>query len=215
MKKFTLLLLVILLLPVTASAMTAAELADRLQESYDRTHDLRADFTQVSVIKAMRMQKEGKGVLIIKKPGLLRYTYTKPDRQEIIVKGEELVMYSPESKQVIKKTLARAVMDKTPSTFLAGLGKITDSFDVRTPKTGEKNKQGHYQIELVPKGDKMGVEDITLELDPENYNILKFSFTDVSGNTNSISLTNIKINKGIKESAFNFQIPKGATLIAE
>lgn len=195
--------------------MAADELAGKLQESYDKTKDLKADFTQVSEVKAMNMKKEGSGKLLIKKPGFLRYTYVKPEKQELIVKGEELIMYTPSTNQVVKKKLARAVMDKTPSTFLAGLGRITDSFTPRIPKTGEKDKEGRYLLELVPKGDKMGVERITLSLDPKSFEIESFSFVETSGNTNTIALSNMKINKGVKDSAFEFKIPKGASLVAE
>lgn len=198
-----------------AFAFTADEIAAKLQESYDKTHDLRADFVQVSEIKAMNMKKEGKGVLLIKKPGLLRYTYFKPEKQELIVKGEELIMYTPSTNQVVEKKLSRAVMDKTPSTFLAGLGRITDSFEPRLPKSGEKDAAGRYLLELVPKGEKMGVDRITLALDPKGFGIESFSFVETSGNTNTITLSNIKINKGVRDSAFEFKIPKGASLIAE
>ncbi len=207
--------LLLLVIPATAFAMTPQELAARLQESYDKTRDMKADFVQVSEVKAMNMKKEGGGTLLIKKPGMLRYTYVKPEKQDLIVRGEELIMYMPANNQVIKKSMARAVMDKTPSTFLAGLGKITDSFDVRFPKGGEKGRKGNLLLELVPKGDKMGVDNILLELDPKDYTILGFSFTETSGNTNSIRLSNIKINTGLKESAFAFKIPKGANLVAE
>lgn len=209
------LFLFLIIIPATSFAMTPQELAGRLQESYDKTRDMKADFVQVSIVAAMNMKKEGSGTLLIKKPGMLRYTYVKPEKQDLIVRGEELVMYMPSSNQVIKKSMARAVMDKTPSTFLAGLGRITGSFDVRFPKAGEKSKKGNALLELVPKGDRMGVDNILLELDPKDYTILGFSFTETSGNVNSIRLSNIKINTGIKESAFNFKIPKGANLIAE
>ncbi|MGA2193262.1 MAG: outer membrane lipoprotein carrier protein LolA, partial [Nitrospirota bacterium] len=168
-----------------------------------------------SVVKAMDMRKEGSGALIIKKPGMMRYTYDKPEKQDLIVRGEDLVMYMPASNQVIKKKLSQEVMDKTPSTFLAGLGRITDSFDVRIPKEGAKDPEGRYLLELVPKGNKMGIEKITLALDPGTYEIESFSFTETSGNTNTIALGNIKTNTGIKDSAFSFKIPKGASLISE
>ncbi len=195
--------------------MSPQELAARLQESYDKTRDLKADFAQTSIVKAMNMKKEGSGKLLIKKPGLLRYMYIKPEKQEIIVKGDDLIMYTPSTNQVIKKKVERAVMDKTPTTFLAGMGRITDSFTVRFPKEGERDKGGDYLLELVPKGNKMGVERIDLTLDPKTYNIVGFSFTETSGNVNSIRLSNIKINSGIKDSAFDFRVPKGASLVGE
>jgi outer membrane lipoprotein carrier protein len=212
---FLLVTTVLLFMASPALAMTADELAGKLQESYNMTRDLSATFTQESFVKAMDMKKQGSGKLLIKKPGLLRYTYTKPEKQELIVKGDELIMYTPSTNQVIKKKLSRAVMDKTPSTFLAGLGRITDSFDPRIPKSGEKDGTGRYLLELVPKGEKMGVERVTLALDPKSFEIEMFSFTETSGNTNTISLSNIKTNKGVKDGAFDFKIPKGASLLAE
>ncbi|MGC2423957.1 MAG: outer membrane lipoprotein chaperone LolA [Nitrospirota bacterium] len=215
MKTKIALFLFLILLPLPAFAMTADELAGKLQNSYDKTHDLRADFRQVSVVKSMNMTKEASGTLLIKKPGMLRYSYDKPEKQEIIVKGDDLIMYLPSQNQVIKKTLSRELMDKTPTTFLGGLGKITDSFDPKIPATGEKDKHGRYVLELIPKGDKMGVEEITLALDPKTFDMREFSFRETSGNVNTISLSDVKINKGVKDSAFNFKIPKGASLISE
>ncbi len=216
--RFSSFLLAALFLVFAASpalAMTAAELADNLQKSYDNTKDLKADFSQTSEVKAMNMKKEGSGTLLIKKPGMLRYTYTKPEKQELIVKNEELIMYTPSTNQIVKKKLDKAVMDKTPSTFLAGLGKITDSFKVRLPASGATDKKGRYALELIPKGDRMGIEKITLLIEPGTYNILAFSFTEVSGNTNTIRLSDIKTNTGIKESAFDFKMPKGASIITQ
>ncbi|HEY3346025.1 MAG TPA: outer membrane lipoprotein chaperone LolA [Nitrospirota bacterium] len=198
-----------------AFALTPQEAAQRLQDSYDKTRDMKADFTQVSEVKAMNMTREGSGKLLIKKPGMLRYSYSKPEKQELIVRGDELVMYTPEVNQVITKRMERAVMDRTPSTFLAGLGRIADSFNPRFPKSGEKDAKGRVQLELVPKGDGMGVEMVLVTLDPDSFNIVGFTFTETSGNVNAISLFNIKINAGIKDSAFGFKIPKGATIIAQ
>ena len=149
-KLFT--VLILLLLAAPAFAMTADQLAGKLQNSYDKTHDLKADFRQVSVVKSMNMTKEASGTLLIKKPGMLRYTYDKPEKQEMIVKGDDLIMYIPSQNQVIKKTLSRELMDKTPTTFLGGLGKITDSFNTKIPAAGEKDKEGRYVLVLIPKG---------------------------------------------------------------
>ena len=212
-KLFTVLILLFLAAP--AFGMTADQLAGKLQNSYDKTYDLKADFRQVSVVKSMNMTKEASGTLLIKKPGMLRYTYDKPEKQEMIVRGDDLIMYIPAQNQVIKKTLSRELMDKTPTTFLGGLGKITDSFNTKIPAAGEKDKEGRYILVLIPKGDKMGVEEITLALDPKTFDIREFSFKETSGNVNTISLSNIKINKAVKDSAFNFKMPKGASLISE
>ena len=196
-------------------AFTADELAAKLQGAYDNTADMTADFAQTTEVKAMLIKKEGSGTLLIRKPGMLRYTYTKPERQEIIVRDEQLFMYTPSTRQAVRKSLDHALMDKTPSTFLAGLGRITDTFSVRLPKTGDRDKKGGYTLELVPKGDKMGIEKIALTLDPKTFLITAFSFTEASGNTNTIRLANIKTNVGVKSTSFNFKLPEGTNVITE
>ena len=157
----------VLFLSAPAFAMTADELAAKLQSSYDKTRDMRADFTQVSTVKAMGIEKTGSGTLVIKKPGRLRYSYKKPEKQELIVRDGMLTMYAPASKQVVTKRLERALMDKTPSTFLAGMGKVTDSFTVHFQAGGEKDAQGRYRLLLVPKGEKMGGQFFPLLFDPQ------------------------------------------------
>jgi len=211
----SLLTLALLLFAAAAHAMTAPELAARLQESYEKTKDLKADFRQTTLLAAVNSKKEATGTLTIKKPGMMRYVYMKPERQEWVIKGDDIIIYTPSMNQVIKKALARATMDRTPATFLAGLGRITDSFEPRIPKAGEKDKRGRYVLELVPKGDGMGIKTVSLELDPENFNIVGFTFTESSGNINSFSFSNIRVNQGIRESAFNFRMPKGADLVGE
>ena len=208
-------LLVLLALGRTAHAMGPDELADRLQASYDRTSDMTADFRQVSEVQSMQIVKEGSGRLVIKKPGRLRYTYARPDRLEILVNGDELLVYMPESKQAMKRKLERAMLDKTPSTFLAGLGKITDSFKPGVPEAGPRDGDGNHLLLLTPKTGGMGVKYVMLTIRPGTYDILGFSFTDSSGNTNAIRLSNIKVNKGVKDSAFKLELPKGTKLITE
>ncbi len=203
--------LILLLVSSPAFAAAAHDPAALLQKRYDSIHDMRADFTQVSVVKAMNMTKKASGVLIIKKPGMLRYTYTKPEKEEIIVKGGNLIMYVKSTNQVITKKLSRAFMDKTPTTFLAGMGNIGDSFDVIVP-AGSK---GRPDFELIPKGNKMGVEKIYINMDPKGPYIRQFTFVETSGDVNTITLSRVKINRGVKDSAFDFKIPKGASLISE
>ncbi|MBI5189235.1 MAG: outer membrane lipoprotein chaperone LolA [Nitrospirae bacterium] len=214
-KIFLCLLALMLAAPFTANAMTAPELAAKLQAAYDKTTDMKASFTQVSEVKAMLMKKESSGTLIIKKPGLLRYTYKKPEKQEFIVRGEDMIMYMPEQNQVVTKKLVRAFMDKTPSTFLAGLGRITDSFNVSIPRSGGTDKKGNLLLTLTPRGDSMGVKEIGMTLDPATYDILGYSFTDVNGNTNVTTLSGIKKNTGLSDGLFDFKIPKGASVMAQ
>jgi len=211
--KSLLFVLMLIALPANSFALTAVELAGKLQDAYDNTRDMKADFIQTSTVKAMNMKKEGKGTLTIKKPGLLRYSYAKPERQEIIVKGDDLIMYTPGTKQVIKKTLSKAAMDKTPTTFLAGMGKIADSFDVSIPD--RPTDKSYYYLALAPKGNGMGMKDIVLRVDQTTFDIAGMEFTDTSGNLTEINLSNIKTNTGVKESAFEFKIPKDASLFSE
>lgn len=197
------------------AAITPDELAAKLQTSYDKTRDLKADFVQTTEFKAMHISRQSKGTLTIKKPGLLRYTYVEPDRQETVIKDGALVMYLPDAKQAVKRSLDRDTMDRTPLTFLAGLGKITDSFRTGFPDGAFKDADGNYLLELKPKGRGMGVEKITLTIEPAAYGITGFSFVETSGNTNTFSLTNIKLNGNVKDAVFELKLPGDVKVISQ
>ncbi len=55
--------------PGPAPALTAEQIADRIQSFYDKTRTFKASFKQVYTAKAYAKTKEGVGQVILEKPG--------------------------------------------------------------------------------------------------------------------------------------------------
>ena len=57
------------------------------------------------------------------------------------------------------------------------------------------------------------VKKMGLEIEKNNYNIRKVTVEDNFGNWTSYELTDVKINKGIPDSRFNFKVPEGVEVV--
>jgi outer membrane lipoprotein carrier protein len=74
----------------------------RVQGRYERTTRLQARFRQETRVPGFDQVQTGEGQVWILKPGMMRWDYTKPERQTIIANGDTLWIYLPEDRQVIR-----------------------------------------------------------------------------------------------------------------
>jgi outer membrane lipoprotein carrier protein len=194
-------LFTIFFLPVLF-AETVDEIVYKVQETYDNTQDLEATFTQESLIKTMDKIEKSEGKVYIKKPGKMRWDYKKPKIQEIVIEGGTIWIYQPEQRQVMKAPFSNDPRNRTPVSFLYGVGRLKDDFEIKLSK-GSSN----YIMALTPKGAKGNIEKIFLEVDSKEFNIVSFSLFDIYGNKTTITFKDIKVNKGLKDSIFKFKVP--------
>ena len=94
-----------LLLAVPAHADTLKNVLSRLQQRYDGTNTMQADFRQTVESKTLAGTLESKGKVSFEKPNRMRWDYDPPDPQTIVGDGETLWIYQPDLKQVIKAPL--------------------------------------------------------------------------------------------------------------
>jgi outer membrane lipoprotein carrier protein len=188
------------------------EIVNKVQENYENTSDLEAIFIQESFIKMMDTVEKSEGKVYIKKQGKMRWDYRKPKKQEIVVDGRTIWIYNPEEKQVLKSPFSDNPQNRTPASFLAGtgIGRLKDDFEISLSKIS-----GAHLLRLTPKGPKGNIETILLEILPIDYSIKRFSLIDIYGNKTTITLKDIKINKGLKDSLFHFKVPEGVKVIEQ
>src|SRR5512144_184364 len=74
-----------------APAADALALVRKVQASYERTHDLSARFKQTYTYAGFGRRQVSSGVLLVKKPGMMRWDYQKPSPKTVAVKGNRLV----------------------------------------------------------------------------------------------------------------------------
>lgn len=208
-------------LAVTASPRVAAaetpsvdQIVSRVQAVYERTKDLSANFVQVSALKSLAVSGPGGGLkeqraegkLYLKKPGMIRWDYVKPQALQLLSDGKTLWRYSPDDKTASKESLASA--GRTPLSFLTGSGKIEQEFTASLTPGGQK-PAGALEVELVPKEPLPTVQKLVLDVNRKNYQVTGITFWDHFGNRTVITFSDVQFNVGLPSSLFHFTPPAG------
>ena len=104
--------------------MTIKDVAQHLQVSWDTIKDIQGDFVQTYEGGVLRTKTTERGSLKIKRPGRIRFTYTKPERKEFVSDGVRLYTHLVADKQVIVSPAPSAEDGDVPAMFLAGRSAI-------------------------------------------------------------------------------------------
>ncbi len=186
----------------------AAQVLHKLQERYDTTKTLTADFEQVIESPTLAGGLQSKGTLAFEKPNRMRWDYRPPDEQTIVGDGDTLWIYQPAEKQVIKAPLGAAFQARTPVSFLAGLGRLERDFEA----TLEAETADDWVLRLVPRQDQ-GIGTLTLVVHKPDAAIGEARITDPLGTTTRIRLSAERRNVALDTSLFHFTPPAGVDVV--
>lgn len=186
----------------------------QIQNNYEKINDFHSEFTQEATVRSLNQVQKAEGEVWFKKPGKMRWNYYSPDKDVIVSDGSTIWFYNQEEKQVIESRLTEVVDTPTTTTFLSGLGNIKKQFDARFSETSFPDENGNYLIDLTPKEDGGGEEynKVTIAVD-KSMLVKTIYLYDPFGNLTKVKLEDIEINKGVSDSLFKFETPKGAEVI--
>ncbi len=208
--------MVVVLCPTERAAdATASELARALQRKYDGIKDFSADFVHTYQGGVLRKQITEGGHLLVKKPGKMRWEYTRPEEKLFVSDGVKMYSYIPQDKQVIVSNVPRADQTTIPALFLAGKLNLTRDF---TPTFGDLPAGapgGTRALKLVPKSPQQDYDWLILVVDPTSLGIRGLVTVDAQGGTSSISFTNLKENVGLADKDFAFKMPRGVDVVSD
>lgn len=187
-----------------------ASLISRMQETYDRTRDLKASFVQEVTLKSVGRTEREEGVLYLKNPRRMLWDYRKPQPKKLIVNPQKAWLYIPEDRVVYVQNAEQLFKSKMAVRFLSGMGKLREDFQVSFSEQGAVDGDGNYRLKLLPKKAGLGADQLNLTVDRKSYQIVEGSFTDSYGNATRIRFRNIQVNNRLADHMFNFKIPTGA-----
>ena len=192
------------------------DLVSKVDSRYEQTQDLQADFSQETKIEGFETRLSSTGRVLLKKPGLLRWDYVEPSVEQIFVEGDQVMVYTPEHKQVVKANLTQIAASKAPLVLLQGAGKLAEQFDVIAPSQDESPQEGPPLITLVPKPDekeRSAVARVVLEIDPSSYLIKKMDLHEISGNISTLRFSNIQVNQGLDTAQLKLNLPEDVIMV--
>jgi len=197
---------------VGAQTNDPVALAAKVQQRYNGIKDISGDFVQTYEGGVLRTKTTERGTIAVKRPGRMRFVYTKPEKKEFVSDGNRLYAHMVADKQVIVSPAPGPDQGDIPAMFLAGQSDLardyTPSF---TALPGAA--PGLLTLKLVPKKPSTEYESIGIGVDPKTLQIQFLTAVDTQGGRSSFSFTNLKENLGMSDKQFEFRIPRGVDVV--
>jgi outer membrane lipoprotein carrier protein len=198
--------------PLAQSGKESAEqLAGRIQARYDTIRDFEADFVQAYQGGLLRTKTTEQGTVAIKRPGRMRWVYTKPERKEFVSNGERIYSYIPADKQVVVSPMP-AGEQTTPALFLTGRGHLVRDFQAEFAEVPGA-APGTIGLKLTPRKADPEFEWLMIAVNPSTLQLQQLVALDRQGGQSSFTFTNLKENRNLSDKIFDFQIPRGVDVI--
>lgn len=209
-------LLILSMMAAAPSAQTrpsADALARSLQQRYQGIRDFSANFVHSYRGGVLRTQTSERGTVAIKKPGLMRWIYTSPEKKEFVSDGRKVYSYLPEDRQVIVSDVPPADQAASPALFLAGKGDIARDFTAAYVDTTVVS--GSAALKLTPRRSEPDYEYLIVALDPATLQIRALTTRDHQGGDSTLTFSNMKENQGLTDKQFAFRVPRGVDVITD
>ena len=176
---------------------------EKIQKAYENIRDMKGSFTQKNIIKDLNKTDTYKGEFFIKQPLKMKWLYTGKAAQDIYISNDTVMIYKTGDKQAYKGKFDKKTYGQTPVALLGGFGNIRQEFII----SGSGNS-----LLLKPKSPLGNVTSISITLSEDDFPIKSFTIRDGRSNVIEIVLKDIRTNTGLKDSLFEFQLPKGVNV---
>ncbi|HXX57785.1 MAG TPA: outer membrane lipoprotein carrier protein LolA [Thermodesulfovibrionales bacterium] len=189
-----------------ASGFEGADPAvEKIEKAYQGLKDIRGNFVQKSFIKDFDRTDTFKGTFLMKMPSRMRWQYSGGDKQntEVVINNDEMIIYQKQDKQAFKSRFDREIYGQAPIALLSGFSDIGKEFEI-TKKDG--------RLLLKPKRPMGNVLSLAITPSDKDFPIASLTIFDKRSNRIDITFTDVTVNTGIPESAFDFSLPKGASV---
>jgi outer membrane lipoprotein carrier protein len=186
---------------------SAAEIAGRIDRHYNALHSLSVHFVQRYA--GMGMNRKESGVLLLKKPGRMLWTYSDPDGKLFVLDGRDAYFYSPgetEAQKVPQKQLDDL---RSPLRFLLGHTELAKEL------TGLKatcDGSGNCVLTGTPKGLEQRVSAMKITAQADGT-IRQMEIDETDGVVNQFDFSGELANAPAPASAFVFTPPPGVHVV--
>jgi chaperone LolA len=207
MKKVLITVLAILLTCNLTFADESEKILTKVQKKYETIKDVTAVFTQNITFGVSKMEQSFHGTLTMKKGNRYRIEM---EQQTIVTDGKTVWSYSHPNNQVIIDKYKEDPKSFSPDRVLINVPK-----NYNTIFLGNENLFGKKTavIKLTPKESKSLVKSMKVWIDLEDHLMRKIEIIDVSDNINLYLINSIKLNTGVSDILFKFEIPEGTDTV--
>ncbi len=201
-----LLLLCALCATPRAHSQTATEIAARVDHHYNSLHSLSVNFVQQYSGLGQNLRESG--VLLLKKPGRMRWTYSQPQGKLFVLDGKNAYFYAPGQTEV-QRVPAKKLDDlRSPLRFLLGHSELAKELTGLTLTPQGAN----YDLSGVPKDMRQRVTSLRFTVSGNGV-ILGIRVEEVDGSVSTFSFTGEAANPPASDGDFVFHAPAGTEIV--
>ena len=182
-----------------------------LQKRYALVESVSAEFQQF--YRAPGIEQAESGILLMKKPGLMRWEYRAPESKLFIADGKDTYLYTPEERQVLVSRLSAAELRSTPLQFLLGAGDILKSFTASRETEFPAKFERSLLFRLTPRVAEPDYSFLVVECDSGTHDLQRIVIRELSGNTSEFVFSRLATNVKADKKQFQFSIPKGVEVV--
>ncbi len=210
-----LLALVLSLAPfVAASGQDADAIIGRSSRVYRSLSSLTADFVQV-IDNPMIDSAESRGTLVQAGASRLAMRFTEPEGEAVVIDGEHVWVYTPST------VPGQVLRLKAPSggpvygyNLLAWfLDRPAERYQTKYLREDKVGGRSVDVVELTPAVPDLPFERAVLWLDRQDGLPRRLEITERSGALRTLALSNLKVNRRVPDSTFEFKVPSGVRVV--
>ena len=189
------------------SSLTAAALAERIDKHYNSLHSLEVRFTQQ--YEGMGMNRKEAGVLLLKKPGRMRWTYSQPAGKLFVLDGKNGYFYSPGDTEVQRVPVKKLDDMRSPLRLLLGHAKLEQEL---TGLAIAPQADGTYLLTGIPKGLEKRVAAFSVSATADGV-IRAMKVEETDGITNAFVFADERPDATASDAEFVFNAPGGVKVV--
>lgn len=191
----------------TLYAQDPQEMLENIKKKYDSINDAEFKFSQRTKFALSKKEQTIRGTLVIKKGNKYR---VETGKNTIVTNGVTVWSYSVATKQVLIDHFKENERSLTPEKILSAAPKDYSPSSAGSEKIGKVQTQ---ILKLVPKSEDSMVGTMRLWVDESTWLIKKAEIVDDNGKETLYTVIEARINIGIPDSRFTFQIPNGVEVV--
>ena len=188
-------------------------LVAKLQDRLDHLTSLRGDFVQTLSSSSLGRTRTESGRFWIRKPNLMRWEYTSPEKKLAVVDGTHAWLYLPDEREA-QRGSASEVEQAGVAALLTGRLRLDRDFTSRRPGPDELAADlplpaRTVMLELTPRRGDLEFQKALVAVEPDRLEIRKLVLVDPLGDRMSFTFSAIEENQPLPDTLFHFDPPPG------
>jgi outer membrane lipoprotein carrier protein len=189
------------------------DVIQNVQDTYEKTQDLKADFVQETFMKAARKKLVEKGKVFFKKPRNILWDYFSPETKKVVLNSQKAWLYLPREKIAYTQNSSKILQSQVLMSFFSGAGNLKKDFIIRFARPEATDAEGHFLLVLTPRQKNAGFNEVSVTVDKNDFSILRIGFDDAVGNTTTLYFSHQVVNSRLPQKIFQFQPPAGVEVL--